>query len=490
MYRHKAGLFEHTPLPEAFRRLVLPTALGQLMLVVYNVADTFYIGLTNSNINTTSVTICMPVFMILTSISNLFGIGASSTISRALGKMSYQRARDTSAFAFWLCLVTCIAYSAAVLITLDRIVNFIGGSHPEVHAKASEYILITVVIGGLFTSLGFLASHIIRTEGNAAVASVGVIGSGLLNVILDPLFMFVILPDGQEVRGAAIATGLSNFIGFAYFALYFLKKRKNSEVLSIHLSKSCFRNKIPSSVFGAGLPAATMTLCENVSYAFLDNLMAAYGTAALAGIGVAKKVNMLSHSAVRGISQGALPLIGYNYSAGRRKDTNKAVILTATTTLTVSLTCVAINFLFARQLVDIFINEGTKATEYGAKFLMILSIGAPFSAIAYTFISFFQAVGHGVRSLILALLRKGILDIPLMFLMGSLWPMYGLVQATPSADIICCAAAVICFIVFRKAHLKHNKARKIYNEETGKVEIWDAGKDQGCEGEAEKSDKL
>lgn len=469
----KIDFFENTPISKALIKLALPTALGQIVLVIYNIADTFYIGLTNSNINTTGVTICMPVFMILTSIANLFGIGAASTISRALGKLSYQRAKDTCAFSFWFCLFSSLLYCLVVFICLDPIVDFIGGKDPSVHVLAREYIIITVILAGTFTSLGSFSSHIIRTEGKAVVASIGVIGAGILNILLDPLFMFGILPPGREVYGAAVATALSNIIGFLFFCLYFIKNRKKSQVLSVKLRPECFKNKIPHFVFDAGIPAAIMTLCENVSYAVLDNLMAYAGTAALAGIGVAKKINMLAHSTVRGISQGALPLLGYNYSAGKRKDTKKTIRITVSISVSIALICFALSFIFARNLIHLFIRESPEGVNYGSRFLIILGIGAPFSACAYTFISFFQAVGHGKLSLLLALLRKGIVDIPLMIILNMIIPVYGIVFATPLADIICCVAALLCFVSFAAKHLKHNKARKFYNTETGKLEIID-----------------
>lgn len=468
----KKELFEEAPIMTALLKLAIPTVMGQIILVIYNMADTFFISLTNSNEKITAVTVCMPAFMFLTAISNLFGIGGSSVISRALGKMNNSRAKHTSAFAFWGCFAVALLYSVLVLIVIDPFVNFLGGSyHEQVHGLSRQYIFITIVLGGLFTSLSVLMSHLVRSFGLAVHASVGVILGGVLNMALDPLFMFVILPPGYEVPGAAIATALSNVISCIYFLILIALNARKEIPISLHLTKESFMWEIPRKVMEAGLPACVMTFAENLSYAILDNILSVYGTAVQAGIGVAKKINMLSHSIVRGITQGALPLIGYNYSAGRRVKTRSLVRAVGLLATGVAAVATLLMFVSARPLVGIFLNSQDPSVDYGIRFLRILCIGAPFSALAYTFISFFQAVGHGKESFLLALLRKGILDIPMMFVLGFFIPVYGTVSATPVVDIICSIVAVILFWTFSSRHLTKNKNRKVYNPIKGCYEV-------------------
>ena len=274
---------------------------------------------------------------------------------------------------------------------------------------------------------------------------------GILNVGLDPLFMFVILKPGQEVLSAALATMLSNCGALIYFVILIFANR-NKMVLSVKPEKAMFAKRIPLDVISIGIPACLMTLCENISYAILDSLMAANGIAAQAGIGVAKKVNMLAHCVVRGMAQGVLPLIGYNFASGNRKRMKCTVYISAAMSITVSILCMTVSLIFPGELINIFLEGGSESHVYGAAFLRILCIGAPFSAWAYTVISFFQATGHMTKSLILALLRKGILDIPLMFALNAVFPMYGIVCATPAADIICCITAAVLFALFIRKH--------------------------------------
>lgn len=448
------ALFEHSPIVEAIVRLAFPTVIGQIIMVIYNIADTFYIGLTGSDAMVTAVTICMPAFMFLSAISNLFGIGGASVISRAMGVRQIDRAQHTASFAFWGCLVITLIYQLGAWIFIDWFIDVLGGSNVQVHSYAQGYLITTVCIGGFFASMSTFFSHLVRSEGRSVHASVGVALGGILNMVLDPLFMFVILPKGQEVLGAAVATTLSNAISLLYFVIVF-RSHNDRSILKISYSRAMFEGGIPKDVFNCGLPACLMTLFENISYAVLDSLMALNGIAMQAGIGVAKKINMLSHCIVRGMSQGVLPLISYNFAAKNHKRMKDAVTISMFISIVLSSICMAVCLLFNHQLVGLFIQNGTESVDYGAKFLCILCLGAPFSACAYAVISFFQAVGSGFKSFVLAMMRKGVVDIPMMFILNAIYPIYGIVMATPIADVLCSIVAVCLFVDFlKKSHLE------------------------------------
>lgn len=450
------SLFKDQPIGRAILSLALPSIVGQIILVIYNMADTLFVGMTKSDAMITAVTVCMPAFLFLSAISNLFGVGGASVISRAFGKGDTARARRAFAFAVWGCFAVTLLYAGGCLLFRDPFLNWLGGKDAEVHAYASSYLFVAVILGALPTALNTLFSHLLRAEGHSASAGVGIALGGILNVALDPLFMFVILPSGKEALGAAIATALSNLIALVYFAAVLFAKRKKL-CISLRPEKACFTDGIPSGILVSGIPACLMTLCENISYAILDGLMYTVGTAAQAGVGVAKKVNMLSHSIVRGMTQGVLPLIGYNYASGDRKRMKRVVSLSGGISVVISLICMTACLVFARPLVGAFIHTASESRDYGVSFLRILCLGAPFSAFAYTVISFFQAVGKGRKSLVLALLRKGILDIPLMYLLRLAFPAYGMVWATPAADLCCCAVAAVLISRWLSKHAKENK---------------------------------
>lgn len=444
-YNKETDLFENTGVFPALLRLAMPTVAGQIILVIYNMADTFFVGLAKSASMLTAVTVCMPGFMFLSAIANLFGIGGGSVMARAMGSDNKERGDHATSFAFWGCLIVCLCYSGLVFLFRDSAINLLGGTHPDVHAIAVEYITITVCVGGVFTGMSVLLSHLLRSQGRSVVAGIGISMGGILNIALDPLFMFYLLPAGHETLGAAVATALANLFSLVFLSLVTLFPGKSPR-LRFSLSQISGGLGVGRAVIISGAPACAMTFLENTSYAVLDKLMAFYGTQAQAAVGVAKKVNMLSHCIVRGIAQGGLPLIAYNYGAQNYRRLSRAFQYTCSLAVGIALVCMAANLIFARQLIEIFIRSQPEAAELSVLFLRILCIGGPFSALAYTVISFFQALGKGVQSTALAVLRKGLLDIPMMFLLGALLPMKGLVLATPVTDIICCIVAAIMLV--------------------------------------------
>ena len=444
MSSSKQEIFEKTPILRSIFALALPTVFGQVIMVIYNMADTFFVGMTGSDEMLTAVTVCMPSFMFLSAIANLFGVGGACAISRSLGKSDLDRASAASVFAFWGCFAVTALYSLFAFLFADSFIDLLGGQETEVHSCARQYLMITVVLGGEFTAMNALLAHLIRAEGRSIHASIGVVLGGVLNIILDPLFMFVWLDPGNETLGAALATALSNAAALGYYAVILIKGR-HASVLDFAPTKEAMLHGIPADILTTGLPACLMTLFENISYAVLDNLMSRYGTVCQAGLGVAKKINMLAHCIVRGMSQGVLPLIAYNFANRNYQRMKKATLCTAGLSVTMAGLCMLVSLFFSRTLVGIFIQSGSLSLQHGAKFLRILCIGAPFSACAYTFISFFQATGEAGKSFRLALMRKGVVDIPLMFVLNFFLPLYGLVWATPIADILCCAAAVVMY---------------------------------------------
>ena len=440
-------IFEEYPILRSVLALAIPTVISQIILVVYNMADTFFIGMTGSDAMLTSVTVCMPAFMFLSAISNLFGVGGASVIARCLGTGDAKRAKYAASFAFWGCVGLTALYSAGALALMHPFVNALGGVDPQVHDNACRYLRWTVIVGGVGTSLNALLGHLVRSEGRSMQAGFGIALGGVLNIALDPLFMFVILKPGDEVAGAGIATMLSNLLATVYF-LAVIRLNRDQSVLSLKPTRRSLDRDIPADVLATGLPACLMTLCENISYAVLDSLMASFGMMAQAGIGVAKKVNMLAHCMARGMAQGVLPLIGYNFAAGNYRRMKKAVVLSTTISIALAAACMAVCLSLSRSLIGVFIQHESPALDYGAAFLRILCLGGPFSACAYAFISFFQATGESLKSFVLAILRKGLLDIPLMFMLLRAMPVYGIVWATPIADTVCCVAAVGLFGAF------------------------------------------
>lgn len=441
MTGEKKSLFESAPVGEAILRLALPSVLTQIVLVIYNMADTFFIGMTGRDELVTAVTVSMPAFMFLSAIANLFGVGGSSTISRALGKDDRARAGSASGISLAGCVLLTLSYSLSAYIFREPFLRALGAGHVMVRGYAGQYILVTVVFGGLAASLSTLFSFLIRAEGRPVHASAGMMGGAVLNILLDPLFMFVILPPGQEVLGVALATLTSNLASLAYYLAEIRKNRREGRTaLTFRVEPGAWKGGILREILETGAPACMMTLLENISYAVLDSLIAGAGLMYQSGIGVAKKVNMMAHSIVRGMTQGVLPLTAYNYANGNYARTKQILRASMMVSVGFSLAATASCLLFSHELIGIFLGSSPSAA-YGAKYLRILCLGCPFSAFAYSVISFFQAIGRGKSSFVLAVLRKGVVDIPLMYVLSAYWPVYGAAWATPAADLVCCITA-------------------------------------------------
>lgn len=447
-------VFAKTPVMRALIKLALPTIVGQMILVVYNMADTFFIGMRGNDAMLSAVTVCMPAFMFLSAIANLFGIGGASVMARSLGAKDLKRAHRASAFAFWGTIFTTLAYVTAAFVFRHSFLNLLGATDGNVHAYAIRYLFVTVILGGIVSSLSIALSHLLRAEGHSVMASFGISFGGILNIVLDPLFMFYVLPAGNEILGAAIATALSNACALIYFAIVIVMRDKEKSSLRFRLKKNRLFGEIPMEVLSAGLPACVMTLFENISYAVLDKQLSFYGTQLQAGVGVAKKINMMAHSIVRGITQGALPLIAFNYASGDKKRMCRAIHFATLFAVGTALMCMSVCLVFAPQLITLFIRHASSSREAGALYLRILCVGAPFSACAYTYISAFQATGKSAKSFVLAILRKGVVDIPLMFLLQGVFRATGVVIATPVADVVCCITALIMAVRFFKAARK------------------------------------
>ena len=460
-------LFEEESVLTAIFRLALPTIASQIILVIYNMADTFFISMTDSDVKLSAVTLCMPAFMLISAIANLFGVGGAATVSRANGALNPEKAAHASGFSFYGCIFVTVLYSAAVWIGIDKAADLLGAVHPEIHAEAVQYLILTIGAGGLCTAMNSFFSHLVRSEGRSFAAGFGIMFGSILNIILDPLFMFVLLPEGQEVRAVAAATAVSNVIATLYFVILLIRIRKMTSI-SFHFTLRPLHDGTAREILATGLPACLMTLFENISYAVLGHLMAYAGVACQAGIGVAKKVNMLAHCITRGMTQGVLPLIAFNYSNGNYRRMKKAVLISSLMSVFLSLLCMGASLIFGRAMIRVFIDDGT-ALESGAIFLKILCLGCPFSAFAYAVISFLQAVAESRKSFLLAILRKGVVDIPLMYIIFKRVRPEAIVWATPVADFICCVTAVAVLIPCMKLMKETSDERLRSVRSTGKL---------------------
>ena len=437
-------LYETMPVRKALLKLIIPTVISQVITVIYNMADTFFIGQLNDPNQVAAVTLTLPLFMFLTALSNLFGVGGSAVIARCLGAGNRERAKHTAAFCVWGAAVLALCYGI-LLYSLRAAFLPVLGADEGTYDFTCRYIFWIITVGAVPTVLNATLANLIRSEGYSRQASFGVALGGVLNIALDPLFIFALKLD---VAGAAIATMLSNLIATVYFLLFL---RKLGEQTAITPAPSMFRmnDKIPGEVCISGLPSFIMTLMGTISNATLNYLASTYANTAVAGLGIAKKIDSLAFMIAQGMTQGAISLIAYNYASGNRARMNAAIKNALAITLGVACVILVTLFFGAKVITAQFIDD-LETVRYGERFLRINCLSAPTTALNYMIITVFQATKEKTKPLILSFLRKGTLDIPLMLGLNALIGVSGILWATPIADAIALVIGLFLFIPYFK----------------------------------------
>lgn len=439
--------FQRAPIPQAVLKNVLPAMAAMLMVLIYNLADTFFIGQAHNDILVAAVSLATPVFLIFMTLGTLFGMGGTSVISRALGQGRNDYAKKVCSFCMWGCVVVGVVLSALFLIFMDQILTLVGAS-PDTLGPARTYLTI-VAFGGPFVLISNCYSNIIRAEGQAGKAMIGQILGNLLNVVLDPI---MILGFGWGIAGAAIATVIGNVVGTGYYILYFLRGKS---MLSISIRDFSMKDHICSGVLAIGIPAALGSLLMSISQIIVNAQMAGYGDMALAGIGVAMKVTMITGMVAMGIGQGVQPLLGYCVGAGMWDRFKKIMKFSLILAFALSAVATGLCYLFSNQIVGAFLSEPA-AFEYAAGFTRILLTTSILFGIFYVLVNALQAMGAAIEALIISLSRQGMIYIPALFILQAFLGAMGLIWAQPVADLL--STVFVAVLYFRTIHKLANKS--------------------------------
>ena len=426
-------LFETMPVAKALTKMAIPTIISQLITMIYNLADTYFIGRTNNPYMVAAASLSYVLFFILTALSNLFGVGGGSQISRLLGQKRYEEAKKVCSFSFYGTICVSLLYSLSCLVFMDPLLRLLGATDNTI-AYSCQYTLWVIVVGGVPSCLSMTMAHLLRSEGYAKYASYGLSGGGILNMILDPLFMFVIMQPGQEVMGAALATMLSNCVLLIYFALMFLHLKKDT-VLYLSPRKMVPEKASIRAVFAVGVPSAIGSLMACLSNTVVNKLSSGYNDFAVAAMGIVKKIDMLPMHVGMGLCQAMVPMVAYNYSTKnyrRMKSFTNAARLSGVVFAGI---CIVVMEIFASQVIALFIND-EETVRYGVDFLRINVLATPLMICNFQMSYTFQAMGKGAESLLLTSCRQGIINIPLLFLMSWLVGLYGIIWTQLLADSI------------------------------------------------------
>lgn len=450
----KKYLFESAKVSKAVFALALPTIISQLITIIYNWADTYFVGLLNNTYQIAALTICYPPFMICTSLANLIGIGGANVISRAMGSNNNQRIKKTSTVSMLYIFLFSIIYVLLIYFFKKPLLLNVLGADQTTIDYCYEYLIWVVVIGGLPTVFSAAFAHLIRSTGKSIHASIGITIGAVLNIILDPIFIFVFK---MEVKGAAIATCISNIVSCLYFIVYFIITRKK-QILDFHLKNILIKDNIYFSILISGLSSCLMTLMAVFSNASINKLMSSYSAAAISGVSIAKKVDLCIIAFAQGLANGILPLVAYNFASKNKIRMKKIISFSIKIVLTFSIICVILFSLFPKAIVSFFIKD-SQTIDYASSFLRILCLSMPLTSLVFLFNTVFQATKQNAKALTTIVLRKGIIDIPLMIVLNILIPIYGVVMSQPIVDTFGAIVAITLYIIYLK---QEKKQKPIY----------------------------
>lgn len=432
-------LFERKPVPQAVMTLAIPTIISSLVMVLYSMADTYFVGLLNDPIQTAGVTLAGPVLLAFNAISNLFGVGTSSVMSRSLGEKDYESVKQASAIGLYAALFSSILFSLLVLVFYDPLLNLLGADM-STYGATKAYMDYAIVMGTVPSIVNMVFSYLVRAEGSALHASVGVMVGALLNIVLDPIF---ILPWGLNMgaAGAGLATMLSNVVAVIYYIiLVFYQKEKTN--ISISPKDFSFNKTIWKKITSVGIPASIQNLLNVTGMTLLNNFTAGYGPDAIAAMGIALKVQLVPIQTAIGASQGVMPIVSYNYANNNHARMKDSILYLLKWIMGFMITVWLLGSVFSKQIVTLFMNNEA-VIQYSSHFIRGLLLAMPFLGIDFLTVGVFQAIGNGKKAFNFAILRKIVFEIPAIIILNYFFGVYGLSYAGFIAEFVLAGFSLI-----------------------------------------------
>ena len=455
-------IFTEYKVPRAVAAMALPSMMGMLINIIYNLADTFFVGQTGDSNQVAAVSVSMPLFFFFLAIGNLFGIGGCAFISRSLGEGKKDKVKTISSFCIYGALVLGIFIGILFFFFREPLLYLVGASDNTI-GFAQDY-LKWVAVGAPFSVLSITVCNLVRGEGAAKISMVGSVLGQVVNVILDPIFILgsgdklfgITLPFGLDmgVAGAAIATVLGNVFSVVFFLVYFLRGKS---ILSITPKRFSMKNGIAKGVINVGLPASLNNLLMSISNIIVNIVLVSYGDNAVAAMGVAMKANMLVIMLQIGLAQGVQPLIGYCYGAKNYTRMKKCMGFSIVCNIVIGTVMMLFYLVFRENVISMFIDDA-EVVSLGIKMLTAIMSPGPVIGIMFVLNFVFQGMGKGIQSFILSVGRQGLVYIPLLFILNKLVGLDGIIWAQAAADFVCVIMSIIMFIFVMKGINKKSSA--------------------------------
>lgn len=423
---------------KAVATMAIPSVISSLVTVVYNMADTFFVGQTGDPLQVAAVSLTNPIFILFMAFANMFGMGGSAVASMALGEQNQKRMKQVSAFITYASLAVGILF-ALVLVGFMQPILSIFGANEETYALARGYVF-HISYGAPFIIWSAAASFVVRSEGASKEAMIGSMIGTIANIVLDP-----VLISGFHLgaAGAAVATTLGNILASLYYLWYFVKKSNN---FSIGIRNFTCRYGIFSGICSCGLPTAIFSTLMSVSTIVLNQILVAYGNAPVAAIGIVFKANMFITFLQMGLANGVQPLLGYNFGSGDKKRFQDIAAYTKKCCIVIGILATLLFFVFRRQIIGLFIQD-EEVIMYGVRMLIAYMLSGPVIGILFMNMNCMQSVGKAFWATILSVLRQGALLILLLFLLNALGGLTGVIYGQALTDYI---AVILSVLMWRK----------------------------------------
>lgn len=446
MNEKRIELMESAPIPKVMKSLGFPAIIGMLVGAIYNLVDTLFIGMLNDTAALGAATILFPVFMLISAIGLTFGMGAASAISIKLGEKDREGASVIGSTANFSVVLVGILFSLLGIIFIEPLLRLFGATDSILHA-AKRYGIV-IIAGSVFQMINMTMNNMIRAEGAAKISGIAIALGAILNIILDPVFMFLF---DMGLSGAAVATVIAQAISTVFLLSFYIRGKS-----ALHLS---FRKihpglEIYKRIMSIGIPTLFRQVLTSFAMAMLNNAAANFGDGAIAAIGITFRIIMLPMFVLFGFSQGFQPLAGYSYGAKnfiRLKESVKYAVSWTTKFATVA---TLICFLGATYIISFFTDD-SEVIRSGTIAMRSIVISFPFMGFQLIYSFLYQAMGRGKPTMLLAVARQGILFIPAVLILPKIFGLYGVYAAQPAADILTVViTAILAVRVNKELHTK------------------------------------
>lgn len=436
-----------TPVGRLISSLAVPTVISMLVTSIYNMADTYFVSQLGESASG-AVGIVFSLMAIIQSVGFTLGMGAGSWISRLLGEQKKELAATVAASGFYAALVLGLLISVFGISVNAPLMRLLGAT--ETILPYAESYALQILIAAPVMAASFVMNNILRAEGKARFAMIGLTTGGILNMVLDPLFIFGF---DMGIRGAAAATALSQLVSFCILLFCFLLKKTETSLSIRRMAKS---PRVYWQIIKNGLPSFSRQGLASVASVALNTNAAVYGDSAVAAMSIVGKIAMFIFSVCIGIGQGYQPVVGYNYGAKQYKRVKQAFFFTFKVGSVLMLLAGAVGFFFAGNILHAFIGDNAAVVEIGTTALRAQCAAMPLAMIIVISNMTFQSIGQSWTATFLSCLRQGVFFLPLIWILPHFFGISGVEITQPIADV-CSVLLCIPFLIRFFAKLKYRE---------------------------------